>query len=534
MDTKRRSKNTTELLADVADVFVNSQPVISRLVHQGSSSLMVWSKVRRALRACLFLLTAICLMGAGGLVAVAQSPVGQRPNIVLILCDDLGYADVGFNGATDIVTPHLDALASNGKVFSSAYVCHPFCGPSRMGLMTGRYPHVFGAPFNLPNSGLGIEEYNRLGVPVSQRLLSSQLQKAGYFTGAIGKWHLGIQPEFHPNRRGFDEFYGFLGGGHMYFPEKFGPIYERQKRGGKETFNEYIVPLERNGQPVEETEYVTDGLSREAVRFVHNAASKDAPFFLYLAYNAPHTPLEAKEDDLARFAEISDDKRRTYAAMVYAVDRGVGQVVSALKETQTFEETLIVFLSDNGGKIGGGSDNGPLAQGKGSICEGGIRVPMFFHWPKVVSQGRYDFPVTALDFYPTFSALAGLAPSDSVTLDGLNIWDCVQANQSPDRREPIFALRHWNGFHNVGARQGDWKVTKRGPKSAWNLFDVAKDPGEQTDLADQHPDIVKRIVEAAGKWSQTHIQPAWFDNKSAEERWNKKQMPVYKSTFSLP
>lgn len=459
----------------------------------------------------------------------------DRPNIVLIVCDDLGYADVGFNGSPDITTPELDALAANGTVFSSAYVCHPFCGPSRMGMMTGRYPHTFGAPFNLPNSGLGIEDYNSQGIPAEERLFSTVLQDAGYFTGAIGKWHLGTQPQHHPNRRGFDDFYGFLGGGHMYFPEKYGPIHERQMRSGKVNLNDYIAPLEHNGEQIEETEYMTDGLSREAVRFVSEASEKTAPFFLYLAYNAPHTPLEAKEEDIAKFADIKDEKRRTYAAMVYAVDRGVGKVVDALMETQQLESTLIVFLSDNGGKIGAGSNNGPLQQGKGSVCEGGIRVPMFFHWPAQVPKGkRYVHPVSALDFYPTFAALAKAQLSAEKQLDGTNIWDAFRAGTSPRQNQPIYALRHWNGFHNVGIRQNEWKVSKRGPKSPWNLFNLNKDIGERNDVSDQHPKIVEQLVETARQWSLTHSEPLWFDNKKAEAAWQKNDMPKYKSTFAEP
>jgi arylsulfatase B len=301
-----------------------------------------------------------------------------RPNVVLILCDDLGYADVGFNGSKDIRTPNLDALATGGTIFMSAYVPHPFCGPSRMGMLTGRYPHRFGAPFNLPNSGLGIESYNRKGIPVGEKLISTVLQEAGYYTGAIGKWHLGIDPQFHPNQRGFDDFFGFLGGGHEYFPEKYVPIYERQRKAGNEHFNEYIVPLEHNGKQVTETEYMTDALSREGVRFVNDAATRGQPFFLYLAYNAPHTPLQAKQEDLAVYAHIKDEKRRTYAAMVHAVDRGVGQVVDALKQTSEFDNTLIVFLSDNGGKLGAGASNRPLKQGKGSVHEAAFACPCSF------------------------------------------------------------------------------------------------------------------------------------------------------------
>lgn len=461
----------------------------------------------------------------------AEAP---RPNIVVILCDDLGYADVGFNGAKDIKTPMLDWLAKNGTIFSSAYVTHPFCGPSRMGMLTGRYPHAFGAPFNLAPAGLGIERFNREGVPTSETLIGTVLQKAGYFTGAVGKWHLGFEPQFHPNRRGFNDFYGFLGGGHMYFPERYGPVYERQIRAGKKHFNEYITPLEHNGVDVEETEYLTDALSREAVRFVNEALAKQEPFFLYLAYNAPHTPLEAKEDDLAEFAHIKDEKRRTYAAMVYAVDRGVGRLVEALKATDTFDNTLIVFLSDNGGKIGAGSNNAPLSQGKGSICEGGFRVPMFFHWPGTVPSGqRFEHPVSALDFYPTFARLAGAAMPKDKQLDGKDIWVAFLSSRNPRADESIFALRHWNGFHNVGIRRNQWKASKRGPNSAWKLFNLDQDISEEDDVSEQHPAIVRQMVSEAQQWSRTHKSPRWFDNDKAERSWMTKGMPRYSSTFAL-
>lgn len=479
---------------------------------------------------------AITLFTFAFLPSLLQAKKGdsESPNLIVILCDDLGYADLGFNGAKDITTPTLDTLAKNGTIFTSAYVPHPFCGPSRMGLMSGRYPHVFGAPFNLPNSGLGIEQYNRQGIPESETLISTVLRGAGYYTGAIGKWHMGTEPQFHPNTRGFDDFYGFLGGGHMYFPEKYGPIYERQSRAGKKSFNEYIVPLEHNGVEVKETDYMTDGLSREAVRFVKEAGMKKKPFFLYLAYNAPHTPLEAKEDDLAKFADIQDETRRTYAAMVYAVDRGVGNLVESLKATDTFDNTLIVFLSDNGGKIGAGSSNAPLSQGKGSICEGGYRVPMFFHWPAEVSAGqRFDHPVTALDFYPTFARLAGGDIPSNKKLDGRNIWDAFQAGQNPRENETIYALRHWNGFHNVGVRRNEWKASKRGPNSPWQLFNLDEDIGELTDLSAKHPKLVEQMVVEARKWSQSHTTPSWFDNLKAAQAWKDKGMPKYDATFKL-
>ncbi len=476
----------------------------------------------------------VVLLGCTASVCGAET-VPPRPNILLILCDDLGYADVGFNGSQDITTPALDQLATNGTIFSSAYVTHPFCGPSRMGMLSGRYPHVFGAPFNLPPTGTAFDRYDDEGMPVGETLIGTVLQDAGYYTGAIGKWHLGFSSRFHPNERGFDDFYGFLGGGHMYFPERYGPIYQRQKNAGKTRFNEYITPLEHNGTVVEETEYMTDALSREAVRFVNEADQKQQPFFLYLAYNAPHTPLEAKEDDLAKFDHIKDDKRRTYAAMVYAVDRGIGRLVDALKANGAIDNTLIVFLSDNGGKIGAGANNAPLQQGKGSVCEGGFRVPMFFHWPdQLAAATRFEHPVSALDFYPTFARLAGATLPAEQELHGKDIWDALTAGESPRAGESIFALRHWNGFHNVGIRRDQWKALKRGPKAAWQLFDMQTDLGEVHDLSSQHLEIVSSMVDEARQWSTTHTPPRWFINEQSETSWEVKQMPRYDATFAMP
>ncbi|MEM7143636.1 MAG: sulfatase-like hydrolase/transferase [Verrucomicrobiota bacterium] len=473
------------------------------------------------------------------LLSASASPreifaAAPKPNIIVIITDDHGYADVGFNGAKDITTPNLDRLAKNGTICSSAYVVHPFCGPSRMGLMAGRYPHSFGAPYNLPPSGIDYKEFAGEGIPTDETLISTTLQNAGYHTGAVGKWHLGFTPPYHPNNRGFHDFYGFLGGGHMYFPERYQPIYERQAKAGNTVFNEYITPLEHNGKTVTETEYLTDALSREAVRFVNEAVSNEKPFFLYLAYNAPHTPPEAKEDDLAKFADINDEKRRIYAAMVYAVDRGVGQLVEALEKNNQLNNTLIVFLSDNGGKIGSGADNGPLTQGKGSISEGGIRVPMFFHWPDQVPAGTtYDHPVSALDFYPTFARLAGATIPDNKTLDGTDIWDAFLAGDSARKGDPIFALRHYNGFHNVGARQDEWKVVRKGPNAPWQLFNLAKDIAEQNDLAPQYPERVREMVGQAKKWSDSHTDPNWFDNPNGAKYWKETEMPSYESTFQV-
>jgi arylsulfatase A-like enzyme len=345
---------------------------------------------------------------------------------------------------------------------------------------------------------------------------------------------MGIEPQFHPNKRGFDDYDGFLGGGHKYFPEQFQGIYERQRDRGVEHINDYVLPLEHNGQDVKETEYITDGLSREAVRFVKEASAKEQPFFLYLAYNAPHSPLEAKQEDLARFASIKDEKRRSYAAMVYAVDRGVDNLVQTMKAAGELDNTLIVFLSDNGGKLGLGANNAPLREGKGSTCEGGYRVPMFFHWPgNVPAGGRYDHPVSALDFYPTFARLARAKVAADKQLDGKHIWDDFQAGRSPRKGEMVYALRHRDGYSDVGARRDQWKIC-RTYQAPWKLFNIEDDIGERRDLSDQYPERLREMVSEAEEWSQSHAQPRWFDNLKAAREWKAAGMPKYDATFMLP
>lgn len=450
---------------------------------------------------------------------------GTRPNILVIIADDLGYADVGFNGAKDIPTPHLDALAENGTICTSGYVAHPFCGPSRVALMTGRYPHPQGMPFNVPAVG-------KLGIEDEQYLLSEMMQDAGYRTGIVGKWHLGLEPQYHPNKHGFEDFYGFVGGGHNYFPASYAEELKRRVQRNRPT--EYVTPLERNGTPLEETGYLTDILSREADRFVRESAKSaesaksEKPFFLYLAYNAPHSPMEAKEEDLKKLAHIPDEKRRIYAAMVHAVDRGVGRVVNALKESEQFENTLIVFLSDNGGKLVFGADNGPLRMGKGSAYEGGIRVPMLFHWPKVVPAGRtFSHPVSAINFYPTFAGLAKAELPEDTKLDGIDIWNDFKAGRNAREGQQLFAARHRENDTEISSRRDQWKIYRYGTKGHWQLYRIDQDPGEAHDVSSRHPEVVQGMVSKVAEWTQTHTIPKWHDFPKDQIRWQKNQMPHY-------
>ncbi|MGJ8724069.1 MAG: sulfatase-like hydrolase/transferase [Roseibacillus sp.] len=454
----------------------------------------------------------------------------DRPNILLILADDLGYADVGFNGSTDIITPEMDVLAQDGTIFSSAYVVHPFCGPSRMGLFTGRYPHEYGGPFNLPPYSSG--DYRDQGTPTSETLISTVLKNGGYSTGLMGKWHLGHEPQSHPNVRGFDHFYGFLGGGILYF----GP-YQANNAAG--TVWDYRIYPQENG--VDDTsltanDYMTDVLSQKGIDFINAEASNDDPFFLMMSYNAPHTVLAAKQEDLDVFPTLTGD-RQTYAAMVYALDRGIGDIVDTLKSTGQYDNTLIIFLSDNGGRTDQGANNSPLRGAKGDTWEGGFRVPMFMHWPnRVPAQTTYTHPVSALDFYPTFARLAGAAIPAGKEIDGKNIWDEVLAGESARPGELIYALRHRPGatsqYHSVGGRMDQWKAYR--DQNSWSLYNIETDIGETTDVSAQNPTILTQMIDDIEAWSNSHVQPLWWDNTSQEQVWNDNNMPLYDQTFSHP
>jgi len=294
----------------------------------------------------------------------------QRPNILLILSDDAGYTDFGFQGSPEVKTPHLDELAKQSVRFSQAYVSAATCGPSRAGLLTGRHQARFGMEVNAAHS----PDDPYMGLPVEEKTFAARLQEVGYKTAVVGKWHVGSHPKFHPNNRGFDYFYGFLPGGHGYFPESVNV-----------SSDSYSVPLLRNGKPAQLDEYLTAALSRDAAKFIVDTQD---PFMLYLAYYAPHEPLEATKKDLAKYSHIKDLNRRTYVAIIDSMDQGIGRIVQALKQSNKFNNTLIFFLSDNGGVYPEywmpnsiWASNLPSRRGIVSLTEGGVHVPLIAHWP---------------------------------------------------------------------------------------------------------------------------------------------------------
>ena len=417
----------------------------------------------------------------------AQS-ASPPPNIIVILADDLGYGDVSFNGCPDYLTPNIDALASNGVRCSSGYVTHPFCSPSRAALLTGRYQQRFGHE-NQPYDG---------GLPLGELLLAQILKPAGYVSGAIGKWHLGALSAYRPVQRGFDEFYGFLGVQSEYFN----------------------APLFRNNTPVTEPEYLTDALTREAVSFINRHATQ--PFFLYLAYNAPHAPYEAPQSYLDRVASISDPDRRTYAAMVTALDDGVGKVVQALGANNLTDKTLIFFLSDNGAPDTTFTRNVPLRGWKFDTLEGGIRVPFVIQWTgHLPAPVVYGEPTSSLDIVATAASAASVSLPADRSYDGLDLVPYLTGQQVIPQRALFW---RWFGLGATGprgsldtiyaARQGSLKLVRYRALGAGDpqLYDLRNDVGETQDLSLSRPADVQSLKTLYSQWEAQLIAPLWVPN----------------------
>ena len=434
----------------------------------------------------------VAILAAG--LSVFAATAADRPNILIIVADDLGWGDVGFNGCREIPTPNLDAIARSGVVFSAGYASHPYCSPSRAGLLTGRYQQRFGHECN-PGA---IGEDLTAGLPLDEVLLSDVLGRAGYRTGAVGKWHLGDGPEFQPHQRGFDEWYGFSGGGLSYWGDL----------GNKPP----VQGVVRNGTPVPKSElsHLTDDFSREAAAFIERNHEK--AFFLYLAYNAPHAPDHATRAHLKLTEHIEYGGRAVYGAMVAGMDAGIGRVMKALDRHGMRDRTLVFFYSDNGGR-GEHAVNFPYRGHKGMVFEGGIRVPFCVAWPDAIPGGRrYDTPMTALDIFPTALAAAGADVPAGLPLDGLNLLPFLggKALLPPDR---TLFWRYAMSRESFGyaVRHGEYKLVFRPPRGRVMLFDLAADPYEQTDLADREPERVKELTALYREWDQEMKAPGWLD-----------------------
>lgn len=430
-------------------------------------------------------------------LAAAESPA--KPNILFIVGDDMGYADVGCHGCKDIPTPHIDALAAAGVRFTHGYVTGPYCSPTRAALLTGRYQTRFGHEFNPEGTN---------GLPLTETTLAARLKAAGYTTGAVGKWHLGARPEMHPQKRGFDEFYGFLAGAHSY----------TDSRG-----------ILRGDQQADDIAYATDAFGDEALAFIDRHRGR--PWFLYLAFNAVHTPMEADAERLARFAAIDDPKRRTYAAMMVAMDDAIGKVRAKLKQAGMESNTLVLFISDNGGPTMPGttvnaSRNDPFRGSKRTTLEGGIRVPFIISWPQHLKPGQYHQPVSQLDATATAIAAAGVVPKPAWQLDGV---DLLPYLTNPAAGVPHDAL-YWRLGAQMAIRHGNYKLVRYdlnvdspGPRkspgvSAAKLYDLAKDPGETHDLAAEMPAKAKELQAKWDAWNARNSNPLWGGRRVKDER----------------
>lgn len=493
------------------------------------------------------LVLALAMMGCASAPDPAEEPPAP-PNVIIVLADDLGYGDIGANGSTVILTPHIDELAANGVRLTDGYVSAAVCSPMRAGVFTGRYQNRFGYEYN-PTANYVRNADAELGLPEDETTLGDMMREAGYVTGLVGKWHLGFREQYHPLRRGFDEFFGHLGGGSSYVdpndpdahrwpgsepaatePDTTGwvPVVGDRGDGPRAIMDGYEV--------VEVDEYLTDVFADRAVSFIERHA--DEPFFLMLAPNAPHTPIQATSKYVDRYAHIEEPGARIYAAMVSSVDDMVGRVTATLREHGLEENTLVVFISDNGcinympAVI---CTNSPLSGGKRYHLDGGIRVPYLVKWPAGLPHGEvYSQPASVLDLYATMAAAAG---SDAGTEDSVNLLPYLRGEIEEPPHEYLF----WRSLPNAAVRSGKWKLwrvdlTDQDPASVLGLggrllpeedyppvsahgqitvlHDLEADIGERENVADQHPEVVERLEAALAAWEAGLAEPMWISKRS--------------------
>ncbi len=468
-------------------------------------------------------------------VALCQAHPDERdftkPNIVIFLADDLGYGELGCQGNSEIPTPHIDSIAAKGVRFTNGYVTAPFCSASRAGLITGRYQTRFGYEFN----PIGYHnELPGLGLPREEETLAERLRQAGYVSGLIGKWHLGGHAEFQPFHHGFDFFFGFTHEGHYFVPPPWSGVTTWLRRsvlpgGGRGRFTtadgriiysthmngtepayDANNPIMRGGQPVVEEAYLTDAFTREAVDFI--GRNRDRPFFLLVAYNAVHSPMQGTDPYMKKFASIQDIHRRIFAAMLSNMDDSVGSVLAKLRREQLEQNTLIFFLSDNGGPTRElTSNNHPLRDGKGSVYEGGLRVPFMLQWPAQLAMGLiYEQPVISLDIFATATAAAKAPPAIRAghKIDGIDLLPYLKSNIKAVPHEKLF----WRQDRRAALRMGDWKLLKnprRGQKSEWQLYNLVTDIAEQNNLVTMNKAKREELLSVWRELNSEMDDPFW-------------------------
>lgn len=421
----------------------------------------------------------------------------KNTNIIVILIDDAGYIDFGFMGSNDLETPHIDNLAKNGVVFTDAHVSATVCAPSRAGLITGKYQQRFGFEAN----GTGDKKSGEIGLIPNVTTIADVFQKNNYKTIALGKWHLGSNEINHPNNRGFDEFYGFLGGSRSYFP-----INNPSK----------TQMLQQNGKRVEFNGYLTDILGDKAVNYIEE--SKDQPFFMYVSFNAVHTPMHAKKEHLAKY---KDHPRQKLAAMTWSLDENIGKIVDKLKTTNLLDNTLIFFLSDNGGATTNQSLNGPLKGFKGNKFEGGHRVPFVVHWNNTIEGNKkFEGLSSSLDIFTTSLAAAKIKEDTFLELDGVNLLPFLLEEKTGNPHDKLF----WRKLEESAMRKGDLKLIRLKDYGSV-IYNLKEDLGETVDLSKTTKKDFQNLTFELENWENNLNSPLWQEGLF----WKNKTSDIHKN-----
>lgn len=444
-------------------------------------------------RICLALLLVFVTVSCGPrkpkvALEITNSENKIRPNIIIILIDDAGYSDFGFMGCKDLDTPNIDRLAKSGVVLTDAHVTATVCAPSRAGLITGKYQQRFGFEANgTGNENTGIA--GDIGLSDDVVTMADVFKNNGYKTIALGKWHLGNNKSDHPNQRGFDEFYGFEVGSRSYFPIK------NPRRGQM---------LQHNGQRVVFEGYLTDVLGDQSVKYIEE--NKNTPFFMYLAYNAVHTPMEAKKEHLDKY---KNHPRQELAAMTWSLDENIGKLQDILKALKIEEKTLIYFLSDNGGAANNSSSSGPLKGWKGNKFEGGHRVPFVVSWPSVIKSNQtFTGLSSSLDIFTTSIAAAHIEKENHLFLDGVNLLPYLKGEQTGNPHDKLF----WRKLEESAARIGNYKLIRL-ENYGHTFYNLENDLGETINLTKKENARFNTAINELKAWETQLMKPLWVEER---------------------
>ena len=430
----------------------------------------------------------ILALGCFSLLVSCSTETDSKPNIIIILADDAGYSDFGFMGSDEIKTPNLDQLAFDGVTFNNAYVSASVCSPSRAGLLTGMYQQRFGHECNLDS------DVNNSFDP-NQITIAEALKTEGYNTGLIGKWHLGDKTQNHPLKNGFDYFWGFISGARNYFYDP------------NEEFRNSIRNVVENYTQTRFDGYLTDVLGDKAIGFINKNHQSNNPFFLFLSFNAPHTPMHAKDDVLEKF---KDNPRQVYASMMWSMDEAIGSVIEALKENDQYDNTIIYFLSDNGAAMSNDASPFPFKGWKGNQYEGGIKTPMIMTWKnKIKSNTQFDGFISALDIFKTSLEVSNVNKEYMINADGKNIMNFLNDNNI--KNENLF----WRKDKMATVRSGDYKLIRLNDTSTV-LYNIKKNYFEDFDLKINESQVHDSLLKLLSSWENTLIDPNWIENKN----WN--------------